>query len=389
METLFVVPAMVSPNVDPKIVPALAKAIERNIILSNHSSFRVALLIKYRQKVVTVEFDDVPDEYKELLLEQTIVDPSTGKPIRVKGKSYSAGGDTTITKKGWEISPHIKIPSAAPSKAPSKETEFIGKGPALGGKEQIEYPKGITFYHMIGLEPTFLQIPIMMKRTRYGSVPVVGKLAAGGDIERIFTIGIKVVPFQLKDVSKILNLAQDMRGQNIIKKLFSSKIKRMLSKMRIRKRPNLDPNIEQMLLAPTSDKLSNPKYLARQISLGKTRFWSVLTIFSTADMVDQELTDNIRSYKKMVKNGWGDMVIVNEVKEAAHFCTQRMLACYELPFSYLRNTMNIDNILDERDVRHLTRAPFRMRPVRSAMLETMMDITKPEFVEIQIKELIS
>ena len=38
MDALFIVPTMVSPNVNIRIVPFLAKTIERNIILNNYAS---------------------------------------------------------------------------------------------------------------------------------------------------------------------------------------------------------------------------------------------------------------------------------------------------------------------------------------------------------------
>ena len=47
MDALFIVPCMVSPNVNENIVPALTKMIERNILLNNSSLFRDAALKKY------------------------------------------------------------------------------------------------------------------------------------------------------------------------------------------------------------------------------------------------------------------------------------------------------------------------------------------------------
>lgn len=46
MEALFVVPTMVSQNVNPKLIPAICKMVERNILLLNSSTFRSAAFKK-------------------------------------------------------------------------------------------------------------------------------------------------------------------------------------------------------------------------------------------------------------------------------------------------------------------------------------------------------
>lgn len=50
MNALFIVPCLVSPNVNPKLVPALCKLIERNILLTNSATFEKAALERYRDK---------------------------------------------------------------------------------------------------------------------------------------------------------------------------------------------------------------------------------------------------------------------------------------------------------------------------------------------------
>ncbi len=47
MNALFIVPCLVSPNVNPKLVPALCKLIERNILLTNSATFEKAALERY------------------------------------------------------------------------------------------------------------------------------------------------------------------------------------------------------------------------------------------------------------------------------------------------------------------------------------------------------
>ena len=55
MDAMFIIPALVSPNVNERLVPALAKTIERNTILSYYGSIRMALLHKYRTATIHQE----------------------------------------------------------------------------------------------------------------------------------------------------------------------------------------------------------------------------------------------------------------------------------------------------------------------------------------------
>lgn len=56
MEALFIVPCLTSPNINEKLIPALAKMIERNILLNNQSLFRDAIIYKYSRLNKTSRF---------------------------------------------------------------------------------------------------------------------------------------------------------------------------------------------------------------------------------------------------------------------------------------------------------------------------------------------
>lgn len=58
MDMLFLVPTLVSNTVNEKLVPALAKMIERNIILNNAALFKKALQINYKYKKSIIPFFD-------------------------------------------------------------------------------------------------------------------------------------------------------------------------------------------------------------------------------------------------------------------------------------------------------------------------------------------
>lgn len=52
MDALFIVPTLVSPNCNARMIPALAKVIERNIIIQNSALFRDAALLRYENSVI-------------------------------------------------------------------------------------------------------------------------------------------------------------------------------------------------------------------------------------------------------------------------------------------------------------------------------------------------
>ena len=68
MDALFIVPTMVSPNVNERLVPALAKMIERNILLTNHASFRAVMVRNFHRSEDGSNYkedDDVLNEEEE------------------------------------------------------------------------------------------------------------------------------------------------------------------------------------------------------------------------------------------------------------------------------------------------------------------------------------
>lgn len=342
MDALFIVPALVSPNVHPKIVPALAKTVERNILLTHSSSFKVALLRKYRNASSIAEAGTF-----------TI------------GKGNKNTGNRSEYK--------VDLPKVRNDKSGSKESDIYSKTGKTASKDAIEYPSGLTFFNTIGLEPTVMLFPISLKKNKITSV------ATGSEIERVFSVGIKVVPFFLDDVSNILNLIKDDRGRKTITQQFKRKFPRIFRKIRIPRIPISDDTpqeVKDIVMAPSSDDLSDPRKLAKQIGLGKRGKWAPIAVLSTDDFNDDDLRGTIRDYKKLVRQNWGDIIIINEVTESAYFCTQSLQACYDMPFSYMRNIMNIDNILDERSIKHLT-SPFSTKSFRNAFkesVETKMNI---------------
>ena len=354
MDAMFIIPALVSPNVNERLVPALAKTIERNTILSYYGSIRMALLHKYRTATIHQE--------------GTIYEAM--KP----GEKAGAGLTGTAVN---AVSGGLKYVMGS-SDAGSSEEKILARKAITSTKDAIEYPSGITFFNTIGLEPTYLQIPITQKNNRFGS----------GVSDKVLTVGFKCVPYQLKGTKDIVALINDYKGRSMASRWFTKKWNSIYSRIpltmpnRIRngqrggEAVSVFKNDEKVtydikndiIYAPNSDVLSDPKALSKLMSLRSASSWATLTILSNTDFSGDGAQSAISAYKDISSAGWGDMIVVNEIKESAYFCTTKMKACYNMPFAYMRNIMNLDNILDYTEVSKWSK-PFSMAPLRTALSE--------------------
>ena len=359
---MFIIPAMVSPNVNEKIVPALAKTIERNVILTYYGSIRQALLQKYGGLFTTSMREGALKEEAFILSErkdESISSMSSATSAGVKAGIDFAGkaiGDEGTGMKGSAIT--------------SSRTDS-------GSIDQVEYPKGLTFFNTISLEPTYLTIMLQQKT----------RIVSASRTEKMMLVGFKCVPYIMDGTDNILALAKDMRGRSMIERWFLKKWNSIQTKIpltlprRIRQGARggqtakvLEKGMRKydlkkdIVYAPTSDIISNPNKLKKIMSVRSATNWSTLTIFSNMDFEEADMKQTLLSYKDLVKAGWGDLVIINEAKEAAYFCTTKMGACYNMPFAYMRNIMNLENVLDYSEVSKWSK-PFSMAPIRKALTD--------------------
>lgn len=360
MDALFIIPALVSPNVSDKLVPALAKAVERNTIINYYASIRTAVFRKYGTR-----FKTAMSESDIAILEMgTELDPS-----KVAGAVSTVARDTGLV-----------------ADVGSREGEMLKKKATLGDKASIEYPSGMTFYNTIGLEPTYLQIPIVQRTGKIGP----------GVSEKVIMVGFKCVPYTMTGVKDVIALANDMRGRTEIKKLWNQKSRGFLSKLKFKfpkrqktntvserewakKLKEFDPR-RDIVFSPDSEELADPRKLMKLMSTRKSAKWSTLTIFSTYDFSQENLRQTLMDYKSLAKAGWGDMVVVNDAQESAYFCTTKMAACYNLPFAYMRNIMNLDDVLDYSEVSKWGK-PFSMTSIRRAVTEDI-DVEEYDSTEL-------
>jgi len=66
------------------------------------------------------------------------------------------------------------------------------------------------------------------------------------------------------------------------------------------------------------------------------------------------------------------MVIVNHPQESVNFCVSKMRSCYELPFAYMKQILNLSNVLDYSEVSRWTK-PFHVATVGKALGECATD----------------
>jgi hypothetical protein len=221
MEALFIIPAMVSPNVNDRVVPSIAKLLERNVAITNFALFRAAVFKKYlsdrsnifqesgnplevflmesgldlRKGKMTPISESVyggisggeavdranlkrrkekADEYKQTMRQRTM-DRKMGEKLdkqkRAQEKELSlaktAAGNrdrANEIRDAWAHandesgeSKHIDIDLKNKGGATSKEKAQDPKPMKI---DEIERPAGITFFHNISLEPTIIEIPI-------------------------------------------------------------------------------------------------------------------------------------------------------------------------------------------------------------------------------------
>lgn len=354
MEGLFIVPTLVSPNINPRLVPAFSKLVERNILLTGGATFRAAVLQKYSGFFKTVKSESTLHEQDTKPAAETI--------------AKSAGGfGADLAKKGANVAVDILKQGTGTMERPRTQ-------PTLTEPEKIEIPQGISFFHTIGLEPTILEIPISIKKHVLGL----------GTAERIIRIGIKCVPYVIDNVENIVASMKNTRNKNKIDSMLKTKIKSLTSKF---KNYTSTGSPADIFNAPTSEELTDPRKLARMMSAREPSTWSSLVILSTEDFSDLDLRESLMRYKELVKAGWGDMIVYNVAKDSVHFCTTRMNACIEMPMAYVKQLLNLTNVLSYAEIARWSK-PFGVSSLGKALSDnTIMDFTS-EDTEAKILEII-
>lgn len=364
MDALFIIPTLVSPNVPDRLIPGISKMVERNIVLTYSSTTRMAALRKYA------------NIFKTSTNEASVnISGSRSKPNPPGYSQNNNNSSKTLGKDEFGGGVDFDLDNFTSG---SREVDSGDKIKKIK-QDEIEVPKGISFFHSVSLEPTFLEIPITQKKDVLGMT---------GSSDRWIRIGFKCVPYRLEGISDIKNMIINNRTvKGYIKRRFDSYIKRVFNKSAFTGRSSSGDVVTDVINGPSIEDLSNPNILASVMSAREPSRWTSLCMFTTFDFEDSELKELMTNYRDIVKAGWGDIIVINENRESVSFCTTKMLACYEFPYTYLRQILNMNNVMDYREIKSGTR-PFNIIPLRSAFKESVRELAETSQFKDKISSLL-
>jgi hypothetical protein len=350
MDAIFVIPTLISPNVPERLLPGLSKLVERNMLLNYSSQIKNAALRRYASLLNTATTENTN------ILKEDKPNPPNNNQSNKKKPWIDATKNSAI-KVGSDLYTDIGAGG-------SKEHGYTVH---TSKSDSVEYPRGITFFHNISLEPTILEIPVEVNRYPLG--------AFGTKSEKIIRIGMKCVPYQFDKIKDLKAALRNKNAKKLARQNFDTGFKSIKPKI-IRQYRNIYRGnettgdvINDILIGPSSLELSSPRVLSKLMKNDSPSRWTSLLVFTTFDFQDMELKELLKNYQNYVKQGWGDIIVVNEDKESIHFCMQKMMACQEIPYTYLRQMLNLDQVLDYKEISRLTK-PFRVVPIRSALRDS-------------------
>ena len=315
MEAMFVIPTLISPECPYKLVPALCKLIERNTLVTYSSILRQAAILRFAgpNKGLLSDSCSVTDRMSDIISLLEADDPPE-RPSLPKYPNPSVVGGSSSEGDRWTGDTKTR------------------------DKDAIETPRGISFYSTISLEPTFLDIPLEGRPSAESTEKV----------SRVIRIGMKCVPYKLDGVTNLLDAMSMVANRNKIQTLISRKMMYIRKLLGVKYKDYEKELIQQSVhRIPLNTQLLNVKFLSKHLGGGSTPYnWSLLTIFTAQDFKDKSLKEILFTYRDLAKGGWGDMVVIDDVKDVISFCTQRTLACTQLHLDYLRDILNLDNVID-------------------------------------------
>ena len=358
MEVMFLVPSLISPECPTKLIPALCKLIERNTLLTYSSILRQAAILRFvgPHRGLLTDADHTIERMQELinLVEGRGRDEDAPPPQPRPGRT---GGSSTDAEK-WSGKP---------------ETQ---------GRDARETPRGISFYSTISLEPTYLEIPLK------------GRPSPGSTEEttRVVRVGMKCIPYKIEGITDILDAMSKSKNRSYTSTIISRKVKRFKKFFQGPGRTPEEMQDEILNIMPTSRELANPKFVSRLMGTNAPVYWGFLTVLAAHDFADKDLKQALWEYREMVNGGWGDIIVVDDIKETISFCTQRTLSCYQMNLDYLKELLNLDNVIDADLFKKASSSgplfPGKRVPV-SAVFESSCIPCQKDGIEDYIKELIN
>ena len=335
---IVVYPMLTSSNVNPNIIPGLAKAIEKYTLIYNTDDIlrvvngKLATIFKIAAPVILsagtlalapkirgmVSKFAENQNLSEIELDQlSEVFPQNWNPKW--GQKTNQGEEPKEREKGLPRSP-VEIKK---------------------GISKLDIPK--AFPESLSLEPTWVQL--------------------NTDIKGLQLLGVKVVPFVIESSAPIIDLMMqdtNLKSWALQSQKFMRKVPRFLFKfMRALRIPGIKDK------ALTGD----PK---KDVIYGTTGYGrSMFLAISNLDMEQSALFSNPNVVRKLHKLGWASFVITDDVNKTATFCMKEFGGiCSQLPYSYIMASQGKgqhDVYKDLEDIKRSAGPFFRMSTNRRKM----------------------
>jgi len=386
MYTVVIIPMLVSHNITDRLVPLLAKLIERNIAITHTQDLKEAL----EYKLSTKPQSDIWKWLKALGSDIVTSSEENNKKISYKTPTSFMDGENDVNYIYMNDINDSSSLLEGVNKLLGKEIDLLreadDKPDFADIKDKIEIPKNVNFYANITLEPTVVNVPVKITYIEKDAqdqfdaksgkrVPLSEPKDIKYIVDETIPIGFKCMPYKLEGTeSSLYDLLHFALSQNKISGWFYrsiEKTKRFITRKIIFSKNWWDalsvrglrrPNYEDVSLLYFSPQISglSPKKLAKILDQKKHKPWTAATVFSSLDFDTEKSREIVDKgmYRTMVKNSFGDILIVDESKEILYMCMEKTLSCTYIGFDTLKSIVQADGVLEYADVSRKT-SPFR------------------------------
>lgn len=306
---------------------------------------------------------------------------------------------------------------------PGRDREIESSAKSRADIEKPEVPRGIVFYDTISLEPTIAEFYVTYRVPQHIG-GVLQKDDYGNFIfetrQEIFTIGLKCVPFRFRNVDDIIALMKKLatvRGllgmttrfvyrnyRRLFRKIPFSRARSIyhgrpgvkqraggrgktsiLNRSMFRNQPGDKPYLD-IIYPPDYWELENIDFLAERLnpSIG-TWSWSALLILTKEDFPDDfDFNTFFGNYSKLASAGWGDLVVVDKVSEILHYCSLALLNCIKIPLAYLKQLLNVKNVIDFTELSRFSSSSAR--PFSVGFMPSYKSVSPSSIPRVSIKK---
>lgn len=360
--TLFLLPILVSDSIDTKFIPMYAKLIERHMLFMFHDRIKYAIediihsIEKTMGEGVNITNISLKSNYENLL---NLKDDSLNT---LKDLNYDDYNDKVL--ENFNSLLHEKQP------APFSGTKKKGTTD-VGSKDRditsTQSPTGLHLFDTVSIEPTFMVIDVISQKTY--------------NVRKVI-ISFKAIPYTISNVESVIGIYKYYKSMSgrITRMLFNFTRNYLKTPAKIfsifkGKYSNyasssdfFDPGdgknaFKNIMFGPDYSDIADINKLKMRIKKGtRSTKWVTSVIFSTEDFYRHDLDVNefFKVYPKLVKMGWGNVIIHDADRDLSLFCSLAYGHCMTMPFTYLRKIMNIDDVLSYEEVSK-TRNPFAPR----------------------------